>query len=79
VYRSPRLIAFWDGVDGGWQPASAGPGEHGLALGPLITAVQAPAAAAGLSTRRPEIRVVVEVVEDPVPLDDLERWRRPIK
>jgi hypothetical protein len=42
----------------------------------LITAVQARAVAAGLSTRRPEIRVVVD---DPVPLDDLERWRRPIE
>ena len=53
VHRAPRVIASWDGLDAGWQPASTGPGEYDLALGPLITALHAPAIAAGLPTRAP--------------------------
>ena len=53
VHRAPRVIASWDGLDAGWQPASTGPGEYDLALGPLITALHAPAVAAGLPTRAP--------------------------
>ena len=53
VHRAPRVIASWDGLDAGWQPASTGPAEYDLALGPLITALHAPAFAAGLSTRAP--------------------------
>ncbi len=34
-HRAPRVIASWDGLDAGWQPASTGPGEYDLALGPL--------------------------------------------
>jgi hypothetical protein len=47
------VIASWDGLDAGWQPASTGPGEYDLALGPLITALHAPVVAAGLPTRAP--------------------------
>ena len=43
VHRAPRVIASWDGLDAAWQPASTGPGEYDLALGPLITALHAPA------------------------------------
>jgi hypothetical protein len=53
VHRSPRVIASWDGLDGGWQPASTGPAEYDLALGPLISALHAPVVAAGLPTRAP--------------------------
>ena len=53
VHRAPRVIASWDGLDSGWQPASTGPGEYDLALGPLITALHAPVVAAGLPTRAP--------------------------
>ena len=53
VHRAPRVIASWDGLDADWQPASTGPGEYDLALGPLITALHAPAVAAGLPTRAP--------------------------
>jgi hypothetical protein len=53
VHRAPRVIASWDGLDAGWQPASVGPGEYDLALGPLITALHAPVIAAGLPTRTP--------------------------
>lgn len=53
VHRAPRVIATWDGLDNGWQPASTGPGPYDLALGPLITALHAPAIAAGLPTRHP--------------------------
>ena len=53
VHRAPRVIASWDGLDAGWQPASTGPGEYDLALGPLITALHAPVVAAGLPTRAP--------------------------
>ena len=53
VHRAPRVIASWDGLDAAWQPASTGPGEYDLALGPLITALHAPAVAAGLPTRAP--------------------------
>ena len=53
VHRAPRVIASWDGLDTGWQPASTGPGEYDLALGPLITALHAPVVAAGLPTRTP--------------------------
>lgn len=42
------MIASWDGLDGGWQPASTGPGAWDLDLRPLITALRAPAVAAGL-------------------------------
>ena len=47
------MIASWDGLDASWQPVSIGPGEYDLALGPLITALHAPAIAAGLPTRTP--------------------------
>ena len=53
VHRAPRVIASWDGLDAGWQPASTGPGEYDLALGSLITALHAPVVAAGLPTRAP--------------------------
>ena len=53
VHRAPRVIASWDGLDAAWQPASTGPGEYDLALGPLITALHAPVVAAGLPTRAP--------------------------
>jgi hypothetical protein len=53
VHRAPRVIASWDGLDSGWQPASTGPGEYDLALGPLITALHAPVVAACLPTRAP--------------------------
>jgi hypothetical protein len=53
VHRAPRVIATWDGLDTASQPASTGPGEYDLALGPLITALHAPAIAAGLPTRAP--------------------------
>ena len=51
VHREPRVIASWDGLDAGWQPASTGSGEFDLALGPLITALHAPVVATGLPTR----------------------------
>lgn len=35
-HRRPRVIASWDGLDAGWQPARTGPGEWDLDLGPLI-------------------------------------------
>jgi hypothetical protein len=47
------VIASWDGLDSGRQPASTGTGEYDLALGPLITALHAPAVSAGLPTRTP--------------------------
>ena len=53
VHREPRVIASWDGLDAGWQPASTGSGEYDLALGPLMAALHAPAVAAGLPTRAP--------------------------
>jgi hypothetical protein len=53
VHQTPRVIASWDGLDAEWQPASTGPGEYDLALGPLITALHAPAIAAGLPTQAP--------------------------
>ncbi|MDT0353848.1 relaxase/mobilization nuclease domain-containing protein [Pseudonocardia charpentierae] len=53
VHREPRVIASWDGLDADWQPVSTGPGEYDLALRPLITALHAPAVAAGLPTRAP--------------------------
>ena len=53
MHRAPRVIASWDGLDAGWQPASTGPGEYDLTLGPLITALHAPVVAAGLPTRAP--------------------------
>jgi len=52
-HRAPRVIASWDGLDAAWQPASTGPGEYDLALGPLSTALHAPIVAAGLPTRAP--------------------------
>ena len=45
---NPRVIAAWDGRDAAWQPARAADGR--LVLGPLITALEAPAIAAGLPT-----------------------------
>lgn len=53
VHQAPRVIASWDGLDADWQPLSTGPGEYDLALGTLITALHAPAVAAGLPTRAP--------------------------
>ena len=53
VHRAPRVIATWDGLDSAWQPASTGLGPYDLTLGPLITALHAPAIAAGLPTRAP--------------------------
>jgi hypothetical protein len=53
VHQAPRVIASWDGLDAAWQPASTGSGEYDLALGSLITALHAPAIAAGLPTRAP--------------------------
>ncbi len=53
VHQAPRVIASWDGLDAAWQPAPTGPGEYDLALGPLITALHAPAIGAGLPTRAP--------------------------
>jgi hypothetical protein len=50
-HRRPRVIASWDGLDAGWQPARTGPGEWDLDLGPLITALRTPTVAAGLSER----------------------------
>src|SRR6187455_103318 len=46
VHQAPRVIASWDGLDSGRQPASTGTGEYDLALGPLITALHAPAVSA---------------------------------
>jgi hypothetical protein len=43
VHQTPRVIASWDGLNASWQPASTGRGEYDLALGPLITALHAPA------------------------------------
>jgi hypothetical protein len=53
VHQAPRVIASWDGLDAGWQPVATGPGEYDLALEPLISALHAPAVAAGLPTRIP--------------------------
>lgn len=47
-HHQPRVIASWDGRDGGWQPASTGPSAFDLELGPIIRALRAPAVAAGL-------------------------------
>ncbi len=46
-HTNPRVIAAWDGRDTAWQPAHA---DGRLVLGPLITALEAPAIAAGLPT-----------------------------
>jgi hypothetical protein len=54
VHRDPRVIASWDGLDAGHQPARSGPGEYDLNLGPLIDALHAPAVAAGLPLRAPD-------------------------
>ncbi|SDG33796.1 relaxase/mobilization nuclease domain-containing protein [Pseudonocardia oroxyli] len=53
VHRNPRVIASWDGLDAGWQPASTGPGEWDLELGPLVDALHQPVLAAGLPLRPP--------------------------
>jgi hypothetical protein len=53
VHRNPRVIASWDGLDAGWQPASTGPGEWDLELGPLAAALHQPVVAAGLPLRPP--------------------------
>ena len=49
-HDDPRVIASWDGLDAGWQPARIGPGKWDFDLGPLCRAVRAAAAAAGLPT-----------------------------
>jgi hypothetical protein len=48
------VIASWDGLDAGHQPARSGPGEYDLNLGPLIDALHAPAVAARLPLRAPD-------------------------
>jgi hypothetical protein len=53
-HRRPRVIASWDGRDAAIQPASTGPGEWDLQLGPLIRAMRAPALAAGLPEAGPD-------------------------
>jgi hypothetical protein len=53
-HRHPRVIASWDGRDAAWQPASTGPGEWDLELGPVIRALRAPAVGAGLPERPDE-------------------------
>ncbi len=47
-HTNPRVIAAWDGRDAAWQPAVGADGR--FILGPLITALEAPAIAAGLPT-----------------------------
>ena len=47
-HTNPRVIAAWDGRDVAWQPAGGADGR--FVLGPLITALEAPAIAAGLPT-----------------------------
>ena len=47
-HTNPRVIAAWDGRDAAWQPIVGADGR--LLLGPLITALEAPAIAAGLPT-----------------------------
>src|SRR5690349_15577425 len=54
VLERPGVGGVWDGLDGGWQPRRSAPGEYDLGLGALITAMRAPAVAAGLPTRAPE-------------------------
>jgi len=49
-HTNPRVIAAWDGRDTAWQPVRGSAGR--LVLGPLITALEAPAIAAGLPTTR---------------------------
>lgn len=49
---NPRVVASWDGLDGGWQPEQIGPSEFDLRLGPMIQALHAPAIAAGLPLRK---------------------------
>lgn len=53
VHRNPRVIASWDGLDAGWQPASTGSGEWDLELGPLVNVLHQPVLAAGLPLRQP--------------------------
>jgi hypothetical protein len=43
VHQTPRVIASLEGLNASWQPASTGRVEYDLALGPLITALHAPA------------------------------------
>lgn len=54
-HQRPRVIASFDGRDAVWQPASTGPGEWDLELGPLIRALRAPAVAAGLLEQADEL------------------------
>jgi hypothetical protein len=44
----PRVIARWDERDASWQPEQTGPRKFDRNLGLLISAVRAPAVAAGL-------------------------------
>ena len=48
---NPRVIASWDGRDAGWQPRQTGATVFDRELGPLIRALRAPAAIAGLPER----------------------------
>lgn len=53
-HTNPRVVATWDGRPEQWQPEHVGPGEFDFDLGPLISALQAPAKAAGLPVVNPD-------------------------